>query len=331
MSRKGPAPPTTGTPLTVAVLSGGASYERAVSLRSGQQVQHALEELGHEATIVDTDASTAARLGELAPDVVFIALHGAGGEDGAIQELLEALSIPYTGTGPGAAATTSDKAIAKRLIAQAGLPTPRFRSLSARALHDLGAAALVDRITDELGLPLVVKPAVGGSALGVRFAHEPAELPRAIMGALSYHDHVLIEQHVAGVELAVTVVGTEDPRALPAVEVTPVGDGSYDFDARYTPGATTLTCPPAELDPATLARVGETCIAAYRLLGVRGYGRVDLILDADGMPQLLEVDTVPGLTPTSLTPMALSAADMTLADLVAELLADALERSAGTR
>jgi D-alanine-D-alanine ligase len=301
--------------MRVAVLAGGRSLERAVSQRSGARVELALRRLGHDALMLDADARLGRRLAEERLDAAIVAIHGRDGEDGTVQELLELAGVPYAGAGPAACVIASDKIATKRRLVAAGLPTAPFAPVSAGAVRDLGADALLGAIGERVGLPLVVKPARGGSSLGVRRVDTESELPAALLSALAYDDHVLCERFVAGREIAVTVLGDV---ALPAVEAIPQGAEGYDFDARYTPGATEFVVP-AEIGPES----SEAALAACRLIGCAGFARVDLLLPPEGAPQILELNTVPGLTETSLTPLAAQAAGMTFEDLVAALLQSA--------
>jgi D-alanine-D-alanine ligase len=302
----------------VAVLKGGRSLERGVSLRSGARVEDALERLGHEAIPLDVGEDLVKRLAGERPDIAFVAMHGRGGEDGTVQELLEILGIPFTGPGVAACAHCMDKVLAKHALREAGVATPDWFAFNETAFRELGAADALGRMEESLGFPLVVKPSRGGSALGVKFAASPGEVPGALISAFSYDDRVLLERFVAGRELAVSVVG-EEP--LPIVEAIPAGD-SYDFEARYEIGRTNFVCP-ADLDEATAGAVTETAVAAYRALGCTGFSRVDLILGAGG-PQVLEVNAIPGLTDTSLLPQAAEAAGMTFEGLVERILEPAL-------
>jgi D-alanine-D-alanine ligase len=301
--------------MRVAVLAGGRSLERAVSQRSGARVELALRRLGHDPLMLDADATLGRRLADERLDAAIVAIHGRDGEDGTVQELLELAGVPYAGAGPAACVVASDKLAPPRRLLAAGLPTAAFAPVSAGAVRDLGADALLGAIGDRVGLPLVVKPARGGSSLGVRRVDAESELPAALLSALAYDDHVLCERFVAGREIAVTVLAGA---ALPAVEAIPQGAEGYDFDARYTPGATEFVVP-AEIGPES----AEAAVAACGLIGCAGFARVDLLLPAAGPPQILELNTVPGLTETSLTPLAAQAAGMTFEDLVAALLESA--------
>jgi D-alanine-D-alanine ligase len=306
----------------VAVLKGGRSLERGVSLRSGARVEDALERLGHEVIALDVGGDLVRRLSAEQPDVAFVAMHGVGGEDGTAQELLEILGIPFTGPGAAACARCMDKSQSKHAIREAGLPTPDWFAFSQAAFRELGAADALPRLEQSLGFPLVVKPSRGGSSLGVKFAAGAEEVPQALVSAFSYDDRVLLERFVAGRELAVSVLGGE---ALPVVEAIPAQGDSYDFEARYEIGRTRFVCP-AELDSGEQAAVVETALATYRALGCSGFARVDLILEPGG-PQVLEANAIPGLTDTSLLPQAAEAAGMSFEQLVGRILELALSPS----
>lgn len=306
----------------VAVLKGGRSLEREVSLRSGANVEGALRRLGHEVVGIDVDRHLVRTLREHAPDVAFVALHGRGGEDGTVQELLEILEIPYTGSGVRACEFSVDKVVTKGLFQAAGIPTPPAFAFSEDAFRELGAADTLPTIRESLGLPLVVKPAKQGSALGVSIVREASELPSALMSALSYDDRVFMEKFVPGREIAVSVVGTASPETLPAVEPVPRERERYDFEARYTQGATDFIAP-ADLTPDQAAEASRLALACYAAIGGRCFGRVDMMLADDGGFWVLEIDTIPGLTDTSLMPKAAKAAGMEFDDLIARVLAEA--------
>jgi D-alanine-D-alanine ligase len=303
----------------VAVLKGGRSLERGVSLRSGARVEDALERLGHEVLAIDVGADLVKRLVAERPDVAFVAMHGVGGEDGSVQELLEILGVPFTGPGAAACARCMDKVQAKDAIEEAGLPTPDWSAFSQTAFREFGAADALGRLEETLGFPLVVKPSRGGSSLGVRFARSAAEVPQALVSAFSYDDRVLLERFVDGRELAVSVLGDEP---LPVVEAILLEGDRYDFEARYEIGRTRFACP-AELGAEEERAVIEAALAAYRALGCTGFARIDLILAADG-PWLLEANAIPGLTDTSLLPQAAEAAGLSFEQLVERILELAL-------
>lgn len=309
----------------VAVLSGGISLEREVSLRSGTRVADALADRGHQVTRLDVDAHLVRSLTEAAPDVVFLALHGSAGEDGTVQSLLEVLELPYTGPDVLASSLGWSKPIAQGLYRRAGLAVPASVTLSQQAFREMGAAAAMEHVADELGLPLVVKPATGGSSLGIGFVETVSTLPAAIVGALSYADAVLIERAVEGTEVAVSVL---DGEPLPPVEIRPK-EGAYDFAARYTAGATEFHVP-ARLDDGVLAACQDTAVRAFEAIGARHVSRADLIVDATGTPWILELDTCPGLTDTSLLPLAAQAAGLDFGDLCERIVSCALAGAGGT-
>jgi D-alanine-D-alanine ligase len=315
--------------MKVALLKGGRSLERGVSLRSGARVEDALARLGHDVVALDVGADLVRRLEEERPDVAFVALHGPHGEDGTAQELLEILGIPYTGPGVAACARCIDKVLAKHTFVEAGVPTPPWFAFNQTAFRDHGAADALGGIEQRLGFPLVVKPARGGSALGVEFAASAEDVPEALVAAFSYDDRVLLERFVAGRELAVGIVGGE---ALPVVEAIPAESDVYDFEARYEIGRTRFTCP-AELSGGEAESVSAAALRAWDALGCSGFSRVDLILGEEG-PQVLEVNAIPGLTDTSLLPMAAEAASIGFEQLVERVLELALAegpRSGGPR
>ena len=306
-------------PAAVAVLAGGLSLERDVSLRSGRRVAEALTDLGHRVSRLDLDDGLVRTLAEGSFDVAFLALHGKAGEDGTIQGLLELLEIPYTGPEATASALAWDKAVCKGLWERAGIDTPGWVALSVDAVRDMGAARALDRVVDRLGLPLVVKPSQGGASMGVRRIDRGEDVPQALVASYSYHDVVLIERFVGGTEVAISIV---DGDVLPAVEIVPK-EGSYDFSARYTAGATEFFAP-ARLPEDVLERCNAVALAAYHEVGCRRVTRADLVVDHDGRPWLLELDTCPGMTETSLLPMAAGAVGWGFADLCERLVASAL-------
>ncbi|HXF57353.1 MAG TPA: D-alanine--D-alanine ligase [Actinomycetota bacterium] len=313
--------------MRVAVLAGGWSPEREVSLRSGHRVQLALSGAGHEAVLVDPATVPIPRaVQELRPEVCYIALHGKEGEDGTVQSLLEVLGVPYTGSDPLACQLAFDKSLAKEVLARAGVPTPPWVTLQAAALRDLGAGAVLDLVAERVGLPAVVKPTRGGSAMGLSFVEASRDLPGAVMKGLAFADAVVVERKVEGTELAVSTVG-DPPEALPAVEVVPKG-GVFDYEARYTPGATDYYVP-ARLPPEVAAACAEVSLRAFAALGLRDVARVDLMVDGQGRPSVIEVNVSPGMTETSLLPMAAGAAGLTLSELCERVAGLALARAAG--
>ena len=309
--------------MKVAVLKGGRSLERQVSLRSGARVEDALAQGGHEVLTMDAGEDLVRRLKGERPDVAFIALHGADGEDGTVQELLEILAIPYTGPGVSACRRSMDKAAAKEELREAGIATPDWVSFSQTAFAELGAADALEEIEERLGFPLVVKPARGGSSLGVRFAAGREDVPQAIVSALSYDDRVLLEQHVDGRELSVGMLAGEP---LPIVEVRPREEDRYSYEARYEIGRTEFVCP-AELSPDGESAVHDAATRTWEALACEGFARVDLMLSAEG-PHVLEVNAVPGLTDTSLFPMSAEAAGIGFEELCERIVVLAADRMA---
>jgi D-alanine-D-alanine ligase len=294
-------------PLTFTVLAGGISHEREVSLRSGRRVSDALQSRGHTVTLADPDASLFTNLVESAPNVVWPALHGFSGEDGALLGLLEVAGYAYVGPTAAAARLAWSKPVAKTLVARAGIDTPESITLAREAFRELGAATVLRLITEALGESLVVKPVSGGSAQGVTIVTRADQLPRAMVDAYTYSDVVLIEQCVSGVEVSVTVIDTGDgPRALPAVEIVPL-DGVYSFEARYNAGETNFFVP-ARLTDTVTARIADVAVTVHETLGLDYLSRIDLIIDALGTPWFLEANALPGLTETSSAPIAIEAA-----------------------
>ena len=309
----------------VLVLAGGLSYEREVSLRSGRRVLDALRASGVDAVVRDADVSLLPALEADRPDAVIIALHGATGEDGSLRGVLDLCGVPYVGCDARSSRLAWDKPSAKAVLREAGIPTPDWVALPHDRFSELGAVAVLDRIVDRLGLPLMVKPAQGGSGLGAAVVRDASELPAAMVGCFAYYQTALVERFVPGMDVAVSVVDLGDgPTALPAVEIVP-GNGVYDYAARYTAGITTWHAP-ARLDPKVAAGVAEIAVEAHNALGLRDISRVDLIVEPAGAAQVLEVNVAPGMTETSLLPLAVSAAGLDLGKVLATLVARAAER-----
>jgi D-alanine-D-alanine ligase len=310
----------------VAVLKGGPSLERQVSLRSAARVEDALERLDVEFVPIDVDASLVSRLRDSNADVAFVALHGRGGEDGTVQEILEIVGMPYTGSGVLACIRCMDKVLTKHLLIGEGLPTPDFFAFSEVAFREFGAADALPAIEEQLGFPIVVKPAAQGSALGIKFAAAAEDVPGALIAAFSYDDRVLLERHVRGRELAVSLIDSDEGvTALPIVEAKPKQEYFFDFEARYEIGKTDYACP-ADLPEDVTARAQELAVDTYRLLGCYGFARVDMILSEAGSLEVLEAQAIPGLTETSLLPQAAEAAGVSFDELVERLIDLALVR-----
>ncbi|NUR10125.1 MAG: D-alanine--D-alanine ligase [Nocardioidaceae bacterium] len=310
----------------VLVLAGGLSHERDVSLRSGRRVAEALRETGVEVEVRDVDAELLRVLRDDRPDCVLPLLHGESGEDGAVREVLELVGVPYVGSRPTACRSAFDKPVAKAVVARAGIRTPASVTLPHETFRELGAVAVMESIVASLGLPLIVKPARGGSALGCTVVRDPNELPGAMVGAYAYGDTAIVEHFVVGAEVAVPVVEEADgPRALPIVSIEPDG-GVYDYTARYTAGSTEFNVP-AKLPDEVAAECARVAVAAHQALGLRDLSRSDLIIDGDGAVWFLEVNVAPGLTETSTVPLAVTAAGLDLGEVVAGLVRLAVERA----
>ena len=295
------------TATKVLVLAGGISHERDVSLRSGRRVADSLASHGLQVELRDPDASLLAYLRETRPDVVWPALHGASGEDGALRGLLDFMGVPYVGSRADAARLAWDKPTAKTIVSRAGVKTPASIALPRDAFRELGANSILEEISDEFSGPLVVKPAQGGSSQGVTIVDDRSLLPRAMVDAYTYWDVALIEQKITGTEIAIGVIDSGDgPVALPAVEIEPLS-GVYSFEARYNAGETRFYVP-ARIDPDVAARAAAAALDAHLALGLRHLSRVDIIIDGAGTPWFLEANVMPGLTETSVLPQALEAA-----------------------
>jgi D-alanine-D-alanine ligase len=315
--------------MRIAVLAGGRTPERDVSLRTGHRVMTSLIDLGHETWLIDpSEVPLVESLHERGPDLCWLALHGKEGEDGTVQRLLDLLALPYTGTAAFDCEVAFDKVLAKDVLRRAGIPTPAAVVIEGWALRDLAAGAALGRVAETVGLPCVVKPSRSGSALGVSFVEREADLPAAVMAALSFSGAALIEAKVEGTEVAAGLVGTPlDP--LPLVEIVPKS-GVYDYAARYTAGATEYFAP-ARLHDDVAASVAAAAAGATRAFGLRDLTRVDAIVDDGGRPWILEVNVSPGMTETSLVPMAAQAAGMSIVDLCDRVIQSASARAASAR
>lgn len=312
----------------VTVIRGGRSLEREISLRSGHHVASALRHDGHDVTEVDVDERLTSSVA--GADAAFIALHGRDGEDGTIQSILEALGVPYTGSGPLACHLCFDKAVAKGLLARAGIATPDAYVISAEAVRRMGAGTAVREGAARIGFPIVVKPAAQGSALGLAVVRSPDELSSAVMAAFNYGDRILLERFIGGREVAVGLLADESGslRALPPVEIR-TSSGVFDFQARVTPGGHEYFCP-ATLPAADLEASSKVAVEAASAFGLRDFARADLIVSEDG-PIVLELNPCPGLTETSLVPLAASEAGYTFERFAATVLSYALARTAAIK
>lgn len=309
----------------VIVIAGGLSPERDVSLRSGRRVVEELRDGGFDAEVRDVDASLVETLRSDPPACAIPLVHGVAGEDGSLQEVLQALNIPFVGSDSASCRISFDKAICGTLMANAGMAVPRFAALPQATFRDLGAGALLSAMSSEIGMPLVVKPNRGGSALGVAVAKTPDEMPAAMVGAFSYCDVALIQGYVTGTEVAVAVVeGDDGPKALPPVEIVPDA-GLYDYAARYTAGTTEFFVP-ARLDDEVLENARQLAESAHRLLNLRDWSRTDMIIDHTGTAWFLEVNVAPGMTETSLFPQAVAASGTGMGDVLNALVQRATSR-----
>lgn len=290
-------------PLTVAILAGGLNHERDVSIHSGRRVAGALEEAGYQVKILDVDSNLLQRLSAIEPDVVWPLIHGSTGEDGSIQDLLDLIGIPYVGSKSHGSRLGFNKPITGSILEDAGIAIPHSTTLPQSLFREVGATAILDLVANEYGFPVVVKPAAGGSALGVSIVTEARQLPGAMVDSFAYSDRVLIEQYIEGAEVAVSVLETEEgkPFALPPVEI--VTNGLYDYDARYNPGRSEYFVP-ARLDDELLGKCMEVAVTAHKSLHLRHISRSDLIVDKDGTPWFIDANSAPGMTQTSLLPQA---------------------------
>lgn len=317
--------PDPSAELRAVVLAGGLAYERDVSLRSGRRVAEALRHAGVETRVLDADADLLPALAADPADALFIALHGATGEDGALRRVLELARIPFVGTAPGPCRVAWDKPSAKAAVRAAGYHTPDWVALPHATFRELGADAVLDLIVARLGLPLMIKPAQGGSAMGVELVSAAGDLPSAMVSCFAYADTVLLEQVVAGSEIAISVWDDGGgPQALPAVEIVPAS-GVFDYAARYTAGMTAYHTP-ARLDPTVADRAAELALTVHRVLGLRDLSRTDAMVDPQGNVHFLEVNVSPGMTETSMLPMSVAAAGLDLGQTLRRLVAAAAAR-----
>ena len=307
--------------MKIAVLCGGRSAERDVSLKSGAQVQSALRELGHEVVPVDIDRNTWDQLRDGGFGCVFNALHGRLGEDGTVQGMLELLGLPYTGSGVLASALCMDKARAAAVMAAAGLDVPEFDELEIKGAV---VAETVEQLIEKYALPLVIKPVREGSTIGLTIARDEDAVASGLVLAAKYDRRVLVQKFQTGTEITVGVLATPDIQVLPTLEIVsenPV----YDYDAKYTAGRSHHIIP-ARISERAREEAATAAGRAFQVLGCSGMARVDIIVDADGTPWLLEVNTVPGLTALSLLPDAAKAAGITFGELCRRLIEHAVMR-----
>jgi D-alanine-D-alanine ligase len=300
----------------IAVVMGGTSAEREISIQTGSGVMRALHELGYDAQSLDYDARFLDAIREIAPDLVFNALHGPGGEDGQVQAILDYLGIPYTGSGVEACALAMDKHLTKKLCAAEGLPT------AAWDVYDLTGGTL-PLLPGALDLPLVIKPRFEGSAIGVNIVRTHEQWTHMMIALAEQYSEILAEEFVPGREFTCPVLGEE---ALPVIEIVPNRDEFYTYDAKYGAGGSTHIVP-AVIDEDLAARIQMLALSVHRLIGLRDYSRTDFIVSKEGRPYILEINTLPGLTPTSLFPDACKAVGITYSALIERLIGYALSRT----
>jgi len=310
--------------MTVFVIAGGLSHEREVSLRSGKRLAGALRKKGHTVAETDVNADLIPRLLGDEDPVAIPVLHGGLGEDGALREVLWTLGVPFVGSDSASSRRTFDKSVATRLVGDAGLATPQQVALPDDVFRELGAQALMSALGERIGFPLMVKPARSGSALGATKVNSADDLPAALVGAFAYGKDAVVEEFVEGTELSVTVIEDDTGlRALPPVEIRPAS-GVYDYESRYTAGATRFLTP-GELPDDVLEAAGDLAVRTHRVLGHRDLSRIDMIV-RDGVPVFLESNVAPGLTDTSLTPLALDAAGLGMGEVFSALVEQARRR-----
>lgn len=304
----------------VALLAGGTSGERSISINSGKGAQGALEEAGFTVEWIDpADKEDLKRLIDEQFDVAFLCLHGKMGEDGTIQGFLESIGLPYTCSGVQASAVAMDKAKSKILYEHAGLKTPQSYTLLK------GSPYNVEEIIEKVGVPCVVKPATEGSSLGFHVVKEAAELKQAIDETLEVDPLIIIERFVAGREATVAIIGNEETTALPVIEIVPMIGEYYDFEAKYANGGSKHICP-APFNEDVTCRLQESAQIAHAALGCSGVSRTDFLIDEDEELWILETNTIPGMTATSLLPDAAHAAGIPFPELCTKLIEFALER-----
>ena len=300
----------------IAVVMGGPSAEREVSLNTGRAILTALQEKGYHAVGIDlVPRHFIAQLQQEKIEVVFNAIHGLYGEDGLLQGTLEMLGIPYTGSGVLASAMAMDKTVSKRLFMSGEIPTPQSRLYNKR---DIDLDVVLQEIQEVFGVPVVVKAAAQGSSIGVSIVEDMADIKSAITEAFKYSGHIVVEEFIKGKELTVSILGNEQPKALPIIEIVPQS-GRYDYTSKYTKGATEYIVP-ARLEATVAEHIQHIALEAYKLLGCRGIGRVDVMLSDDNQPYVLEINTIPGMTATSLVPKAAAAIGISFADLCEQML-----------
>lgn len=314
----------------VAVIAGGLSHEREVSMRSGRRAQYALAELGVDAVLHDADDTLLDRLSADRIDAAYVAVHGASGEDGSLQTALDLIGIPYVGSLPGPCHLAWDKVAAKELLARAGIATPEWIAISSRSFRELTPTHILGAVTRRLGLPVVVKPATSGSTLGMSLVEDAANLPAALVRCFTFGEVAIIERYVPGITVETVVVEDSPgvPTALPPAAFENPASSPFSFESRYAANLIAIEVP-APLDAAVLATVRETAETAHRVLNLRDLSRTDVIVDAAGTPWFLEATVSPGLTETSVLPLAAAEVGRPMGALLADLLLAARTRAQG--
>ncbi len=310
--------------LKIGVLMGGRSSEREVSLRTGVAIYKALQTKGYSAVEIDVGFDIVEKINAEGINLAFLAVHGRYGEDGAIQGMLEMLDIPYTGSGILASSLAMDKIATKKMLLFADLPTPRFLAIDQSAVMAAGLDHISGQVLQEMGLPLVIKAPTQGSTIGISFVRQRDELAQAFTLAFKYDPVAMVEQFIEGVELTASVLGNSDPTALPLIEIVSAS-GVYDYNAKYTPGMSDHIIPP-RISGEHQNKVKDLAIRAFQAIGCRGLARVDFIFGQNGLPYILEINTIPGMTATSLFPDAARAAGIEFPDLIDCLVKLALEK-----
>jgi len=308
-------------PRKVAVLLGGRSSEREISIMTGKQISKALADNGYLVREIDPALNLVRDLEEFHPDVVFIALHGRYGEDGTIQGLLEMLGFAYTGSGVLASALAMDKVMTKKVLIYEGIETPPFHVFTKEELRNTDLKQAAASAIDKLGFPVIVKPARQGSTIGISVARNEIDLEKAIQDALQYDGTILAEKFIEGVEVTASVLGTTEPQLLPLIEIVSE-TGFYDYTAKYSKGLSHHIIP-ARISPQAAQKVEAMALKTFKALNCRQFVRVDFMVSTDDVPYVLEANTIPGMTETSLFPDAAKAAGISFTELVSILVDEA--------
>ncbi len=302
----------------VLVLMGGLSTEREVSLRSGKAVAEALAKKNYDVVALDIQKESIGKIQEINPDVVFLALHGKYGEDGCIQGMLEWMGYPYTGPGVASSAICMDKILTKKILVNHGIPTPKFMEFKSYNKN------IKEKILENFSLPVVLKACCQGSSIGVSIVNSTEQLEKEIEDTLKYGDKLLVEAFIKGTELTVPIIGNEKYRALPVIEITSENE-FYDFESKYTQGMCQHIIP-ARIDEATYKAVEKAAMDAYGATECRGFSRVDVIIDKNNNPYVIEINTIPGMTSMSLFPDSARYAGIEFPELLDEIIRLALEK-----